>query len=556
VNDITPIKFTFGLDQKPDPELGKLQEFADLENSKVGVARSTLKNTTQTSYGAEVHSLIRAGLYGNNIVAGVGGFLYNGIDTFTSAFSGLPVSGAAQSSRTYFTDLTDGMWYYNGTLPMYRAGVNVPGSVPTTGAGGGGGFTGTYNVVCTFLSANGFDGNPVAALPVNLSAQQMNISNIPVNTNADYNIVGRKLWIQGGTTPYYVSYCLLATINDNVTNSLAGLDTTNVTTTILLQTDNNTPSAMTNIVNHYDTFFGFGIASQPNYLAYSKAGYGELWPPSQLLKISSYGDDIMCVSSWDGVLWVFTKGKIFMVVGSPGSGYLATNFYVKETRANRGCVSPRGAVNTPYGIFYATIDGIYTFDGTTCSHFSHPLEDYMARRTPDADVLALANGVYWDNKLLMSFALDGSEVPNWTFIYDFETKTWSTHQKGYFQMIADDSTKNLFCATTTGIDLFRGGSTYNSWFMKTMDFTAGVQTMASFGEYQVDLEGTCTSNLYLDGSLVQTEVLSAPLRAPITRLFPNQLAHRASIELLGAEATTQSVVHSLTVSVEPQRGQI
>jgi hypothetical protein len=557
VTQLDPLKFIKGMNQKPDPELGEWQDITNLDISQVGIAKATKVNSVVRTCAATVNSFVVGSTStAEEVLDGVGNNLYTG-STLLKAFTANPFSGVSQSGRIYSTNTTDGVWGH-GSHPtyvsptMYRAGAPIP----TVGAfaaalGAAGSFTGAYTIVCTFVNANGYEGNPSAEITVPaLTADAINLSDIPVNTDADYNISSRKIYITGGTTPSYSEYVLLDTISDNTTTSLTGLDTTDVDVLTVLEYDNDIPEDARTLVSHYDTFFGIGYVGDENSLMYSKAGRGEQWPIEQKIKISRPGDYPRGIVVWDSVLWVGTPSRIYQIIGSPGSGALSSNFYIKETRTKKGMITPNGNIATPFGLYYMAEDGIFKFDGSASDHVSHTCQDILNRVNLTTAAIDKVCGVYYDNKLFFSIPLDSSTTPDITIIYDFETDQWFTHDHGYTAFYADYINNDLYVANGVNVEKYQGGSTYTNWSIKTKDLSMGAGQYTSWNEYEFDFDGTCTANIYMDGVLAVTESIVTSGREVVTRTFPNQMARRVAIELVGAAKATQDKIYSIRVSAE------
>lgn len=561
------IRFVSGMNQALDPELSP--GFTTLQNvdfQKMGSIEAAKKNDVSISYGTKVHSIISGGLTtSETLLSGVGTSVYQGPTQIKTGLSGERIEGTSLSNRIYITNKDNGLWNWNGTY--YRAGAPTPTlGAFAAAAGAGTGFTGDYFLYVTYVNSNGFEGNPSAmyTVPVTLANEDFSLTDIPVNADTDYNIGYRRIYIEGGTTPAYASPVLAYTISDNTTTT-ATIATTDVDTTTDLETDNNTPPYGDYIAEHYNVLFLAGISTDPNLLYYSKlqaSGTGvENWPTAQAIRVSRSGDPIMWIEEWDGVLWVVTKKKVYQVIGSPGSGTLSTNFYIKETASFKGTIAPRSCQFTPYGGFFLSEDGIRKFNGTTSTVFSNEIKDELDGRNTMDSVEKLAVSAFWDDKLVFSFAYGSSLVNNRTVIYDFRAESegiktpWIVHEKGYNDLEVDRATNTLHCATENGIERFRNGAEFAAWVIDKT-FPLQPETYYSRGKFQVDMEGTATAEVYLDDTLFSTHSLSAATRQLITRRFPAGLTQRARIKLTGEAKTTKDKIYSISYSAEVQRGQV
>lgn len=564
-----PFKFITGLNQKPDPELGGWQTLSNIDLSEPGIAKATKINKSYLQYDADIVSIGMAGIDQNKILFSnteTALFLYaNQLRTLSYEQK---LSYASHSGRVYALGNTDGLLYYNGTTSSftYNAGAPAPagqdssgGTVFAAAAGAAGDFNGDYELVVTWGNENGYDGNPNAT-PItvsSLTADKINLTNIPINstdanTDTSYNITKRKIWIKGGTNPIYNEYVLALTISDNTTTSYTGLDVSDVDELTLLEDDNDVAQLGKVLANHYDTFFMAGVDGFPNTLFYSKSGRVEQWPLAQAIKVSQPGDPIETIESRYGALWVFTRAKVFQIIGSPGSGILTSNFYVKETQSTKGAKSYRSPKRVPTGAYFEAEDGIFNFNGDISENVGFSVQDFINARTGTM----VGVGAYWDDQYVITLATENSLTNNVTLLYDFETKTWTSHDQGYTDMAVDEVNNRLYVATGNKIEMFREGETYAAWEIRTKDISAGLDTYAAFGKYQIEMEGSCSVNVYLDDTLFSTRSLSATTRQVFTGRIAGQIARRLALELVGSASSTQSKVYSISYSLEPTRGQI
>jgi len=559
------IKFVNGMNQNTDDEMSPgFQTVQNMEYRKVGSAEAAKVNDTAVTYGDKVHSIGFVEVAGAEpVLAGSSTNLYRGEENIKNDFSGSNLEFSTLGSRGYITSKADGLWSYDGD-GVYRAGSPVP-TVGTFAAvaGSGTGFTGTYSVYVTFVNDNGYEGDPSEAIttPV-LANEDIDLSNIPVNSDAEYNVVSRKIYIQGGTTPTYSSAVLAGTIADNTTTTTT-ITTAGIDATTTMDEDNELAPYASYIAEHYNVLFLGNTSTDENLLYYSKLQSSttgvEQWPTTQAIRVSRSGDPIMWLEEWDGVLWVFTKKKIYQIIGSPGVGTLVTNFYLKESGSFKGTVSGRSVAFTPYGGFFLAEDGIRRFDANSSIVFSNEIKDALAERNTLTSAEQNACAAFWDDKYVLSYASGSSTVNNKTVIYDFRaqqggiTSPWTIHDQGYNDFAVDRGSNVLHCATASGIERFRNGTTYDSWEVKKELPNASDMYYAR-GKFQVDMEGTVTAYVYLDDTLVNTHTLTATSRSLITRRFPSGLSQRATIKLTGDAKSTQDKLWSIAYSAEPQRG--
>lgn len=562
MNALDPQKILKGLEQKPDPELSEgLVEAVDIDFPRIGSCKSSLTNDTMNTYGSSVHSLSWEAVSGTDkLFIGYGTSIDADGTNLTTSFSGEDTEFSSMLGRAYMTNPTNGVWSYNGTA-LYRAGSPTPSTAPTVGdSGSGTGFncdsTNPYLVKITFTNGNGFDGSASSAGTLSsITDNTISVTNIPVNSNTDYNITSRKVWIFGGTGPVYTDYVLAATISDNTTTT-ATLTTAGVDTETILVEDNDTPPNFKQILAHANVMWGFEDGS--NDLQASRAASGtegpEQWPLDQIYTLSRSGDYLKSICEWDAELFAFTRKKIYQIIGSAGSGLLAANFFPKETRSVAGTNALRSVCATPMGIYFQADDGWRLFNGNESVIISDPVIDEFESMSQDVAYKALTTCHYANNKLFISFVLQGSTVPDRTVVFDFQTQTWTAHNKGYKDFAYDLVNELLYLARGTSVERYRHGSTYEAWSFKTHDFTTRFDGYTSWGRFQVDMEGSATANIYLDGTLAQTYSLSSSSRGLVDKRFPLGLSQRMSVELEGTAKSTQDTIYGFGLSAEAQQG--
>lgn len=143
---------------------------------------------------------------------------------------GVPMKVGTFSTGTITFEGQGGVYVPVNTEVAYNAGAGVdpmyflttadgtipnPGtpSAPTVAAGGAGGLTGTYEYRVTFVTASGETLPSVDSAPVVPSAQQVNISNIPIG---GVGTIQRNIYRDKNGAG---DYRLVGTINDNTTTT-------------------------------------------------------------------------------------------------------------------------------------------------------------------------------------------------------------------------------------------------------------------------------------------------------------------------------------------------
>lgn len=100
-------------------------------------------------------------------------------------------------------------------------GVDRPASFPTAAAGTAGALTGTYYYTCTFYTATGeTDIITATPTPVTVSAQRVNLTNIPISPNPA--VVGRRIYRNSAANSSVTNFTrqqLVASIPDNTSTT-------------------------------------------------------------------------------------------------------------------------------------------------------------------------------------------------------------------------------------------------------------------------------------------------------------------------------------------------
>lgn len=192
-----------------------------------------------------------------------------------------------------------------------------------------------------------------------------------------------------------------------------------------LSTDNNVPPSMTDMTGpHFDRIFGID-STLPDKIPFSKAKEPDSWPVLNYLLIGTPGDPAKRVVMFEGVLFIFTVGGIYVVQGTDESSFVAI-----RTRAERGTSAPRSVAVGDRGIFYLTLDGVRFFDGLHSEIISAELEPiFYGQSTLGIDAVDMTKmtqfrGIYFDQKYFLSYTKSGSSTNDRILIFDEVSKRW------------------------------------------------------------------------------------------------------------------------------------
>lgn len=193
----------------------------------------------------------------------------------------------------------------------------------------------------------------------------------------------------------------------------------------LMQTDNDVPPVLTDLAGpHFDRLFGID-ALLSDKIPFSKAKEPDSWPVLNYLLIGTPGDPAKRVIMFEGVLFVFTVGGIYVVQGTDESSFVAI-----RTRAERGTIAPRSVAVGDRGIFYLTLDGVRFFDGLHSEIISAEIESIFYGQSTlgidaaDMTKVAQFRGVYFDQKYFLAYTKSGSSTNDRILIFDEVVRRW------------------------------------------------------------------------------------------------------------------------------------
>lgn len=176
-----------------------------------------------------------------------------------------------------------------------------------------------------------------------------------------------------------------------------------------------------------------GVSSNPSRLYFSNIGNPRDWPVENVVDFDpNDGDEITGLGTIGPYLLVFKRQKSFIV-------------YDLDTGANRplsvsvGCAAHRSIVETPYGTFFLSHEGVFRYTGTK-------LELVSDKISPTLDLIvdgqrSKACGGFSDDHYYLAICTAGT-TNNLTLDYDTQIESWWVHT----------NTANQFC-------LFEAGST-------------------------------------------------------------------------------------------------
>lgn len=254
--------------------------------------------------------------------------------------------------RLVFCNGLDVNYKYDGAEKPQSVSIDTPSTSPSAAAGNAGDPDGTYKYRVSFRnSRDGTESLACDEVSVTVSSQEINLTSIPVSTNAQVN--QRRIYrtVAGGSTFRY-----LADIDDNTTTTYT--DTT-------ADASMNTNEVLNEYRGHVDPHrfvevyasrLWFGNSSAyPSGLRYSEASAYTDFPAVNLLLVDrGGGDEITGLKSAYGGLLIFKEHSIHFLTGTG-----ATTFDLRKVVDGFGCVSGHTISSGPGGIYYLSHDGVY-----------------------------------------------------------------------------------------------------------------------------------------------------------------------------------------------------
>ena len=239
----------------------------------------------------------------------------------------LDVCALVESGKLFGTDYKWTYTYYDSRVDT-ESDYADPVDVPNPGA--------VYNRYKLSFPANP-DNTPPLADP---------------DTIKIYRIGGTITQYQLVDTIPYVANATPADYYDDIPDSLLGA---------VMDTDNQLPADAPRGCEIFDdrlwTWGGSiaGIAEPPNRLRFSKNVNVEEFPAANFVQVGSGSEQIQRVLENDSELFIFTRIKVYRLVGSAGQ-YRAVSAGV-----NQGLVNPFDLCRGVKGLYMRTYDGIYEF---------------------------------------------------------------------------------------------------------------------------------------------------------------------------------------------------
>lgn len=457
-------------------------------------------------------------------------------------------------------------------------GCPAPTSGPTVSGSGAGNMyadaasnvDSRYNIKVTYVTehkssgggAYRTEGNP-SPLTYNASAingASLVLTSIPTYSGNDYNVVARRIYIQGGKTPsfpsYYRAYVRNGTSwsaaleNNTVTSATISIKTNNdqsaeygVDRLIELETDNGLPPHGAYGLENFDHFVISGISDNPDFWYYSKIS-SENFPTLNYIKDRS---DIMGMVKQNNVVYTPLRDGLYLKSGSTES-----NFYNQDTEVADGCVAPYTVTASPFGVAYLSYNGISLYTGTQEPSIISADVDPDFQNLPTA-YYENACGIYFDGKAYISVTEEGSTTNNVTWIYDTKSKGWSKLNQGYTCFAKDNKTYTLYGGVGTTLVQIMGGTTYRDWeyHWGDQEIDPDIKGTPKGFEIEINTRGQdVTVTPYYDRVAQTPLTINTTSRTKLYRRLPPGMCSQITTKLSQSVSSVRTDIYNFTIDVE------
>lgn len=508
----------------------------------------------------------------------------------TSIASGLTDARWSAFKYNAYNDATQSIFALNGTnrkrieaSSVYKWGMYVPTSAPTTAVGALTGLTGTYSAKITYCRKTGAvvecEGNPSAAgTDRDLTNGSLSVTFTPPADYSSYGITHARIYrtLANGSLYYHDQ-------DKAITGGGAHNVDTNTADASLgdqVATDHDRPPLGS--FCYGPNFNGTCFIIKDNRLYYSLPKQPEYWPADYYIEVSPLQNPGQCLVIWNGQPYYLTKNEIYLI---QGTGH--NSFFPIAMSALTGAYGPRLAVAVAgEGIYHVATDGLYLYNGSDIrisqtyfdELFRYSVTQTMGNGVKRITGLADAWLMVTRGKLFFQFSsytapsqsLTIEQLQNITqfLVYDLATKRVVYYEYPVYMLQAAryDGTNDRILAAMLYNYTYSGGFTYYagilnieaeaythdyddgsipdanwpsdtaiSWDIESKEHT--LSTRAHFPrwvKYDIDAASatTATGDLRLDGASHQTHTLSAD-RNTKRRLVATGNGERCSMRAYG-----------------------
>lgn len=181
-----------------------------------------------------------------------------------------------------------------------------------------------------------------------------------------------------------------------------------------------------------------GSLTEPDAIYFSEFLDGSVWDKAtwSIRVGAGEGDRISGMVSWSDFNLLVLKERSVWVVNCDPSLEVA-QFEIKPVTRAIGCSAPKTAVQVGDDVFFLSSQGIRSVKRTMASEaqqdigpaLSEPVTDIINRINPAAIWRSAA--IHWNNRYIISLALDTATIPNYCLVFNTLTNTWSGYWTGW-----------------------------------------------------------------------------------------------------------------------------
>jgi hypothetical protein len=147
------------------------------------------------------------------------------------------------------------------------------------------------------------------------------------------------------------------------------------------------------------------------------------------------GDPITAIASWYSYnLLVFKERSVWVVEANPAVA--VADWSIKLINNRVGCVAHRSVQQVGSDVFFLASDGVRSLSTIesgaqtdVSTPISAPINDQFKQNTDGFQSKSCS--AFYDNRYLISVCSDGLQVPNRTYVYNTEQKSWSGFWTGW-----------------------------------------------------------------------------------------------------------------------------
>lgn len=408
-------------------------------------------------------------------------------------------NGQNTSAYYSFVNFDDFCWINNGVNTMLKydgttvtnACLTAPslGTFAAADSGSAGNVNGTVYYLVTFrVSSTGQESNAftLASAPtVTVSSKQVNLTNIPVSSDAQVNQRCIYRTTDGGSV---YDAQLVTTINDNTTTSYTD-NTADASLGALINLDHDTSPLFQKVVVHRNRGFGFTPNSSTIYFSlvnnlwYWPQGQVDLSATQKIYYLYVNPDDGDCITnivSYGEDLLIFKKNGRYVLRGFDETDF-SVDPIVEDERV--GCVSFRAAKVAGGACYFMDSSGIYVMNGQSTEYVSAPEGFFDPDNTTTnekinkqylSNVVAEVNSRKPYHFVQFSCPTGTNTTNNFHILIDYQTGACS-HDTGY-------TAQSLVMRESNNQDYLMMGDDYGFvWSMDSMNGDGGLIYSTSTG---------------------------------------------------------------------------